>query len=266
MEQHDSASVQNWNAFWDFHLGSWNGRWTRYQPNGSLSESFQSSRTFQSDSQKKTIRQLNQYFYTDGQRAKKEWSYSFAEHCKEDGFIHPASDYMRGLAFMNGAAAWLVPKVIPNQYFPIELFLTKKNVRHSVGMLYGLDGTLERTACIREHRNSLEQSPWSEEIELIPAWDIGHQWTGTTEIIDAALKRSTIKDIFNSTLKPNQNEYHFPDNIILRCPKKLVLNNPTTICSIWMESDDRLRTITASYGTNMKLIDVRLQQLSRQTQ
>ncbi len=265
MKQRDCASVQNWNAFWDFHLGSWDGRWIRYQPDGNLLESFHSRRSFYSDPEKKDIRQLNQYLYADGQRAEKEWNYNNDQHCKDDGFMHPASDYMRGLAFMNGAAAWLVPKVIPNQYFPMELFLANKNVRNSVGMLYGLNGMLERTACIREHRNSFGQSPWSDDIELIPAWNMGQQWSGTTQIIDASLNRSTIKDTFNLKLKPNENEYFFPDSIVLRCPDRLTFNQPLTISSIWLDSKNQLRTITVSYGADSKLIDVRLQVLSRQS-
>ena len=158
MKEHGSASVENWNAFWNFHLGSWEGRWARYQPSGELSETFLSSRSFQADPDKKVVKQLNEYLYADGQHAEKAWKYNFLDHCKEDGFMHPASDYMRGLAFDNGSAAWLVPQVILNQYFPMELFLANKNVRFSVGMLYGLNGDLQRTACIREQRHDFDNS------------------------------------------------------------------------------------------------------------
>ena len=61
MKDVDSASVDNWNAFWNFHLGSWAGRWTRYHPTGELLETFLSSRSFQADPDKKVIKQLNQY-------------------------------------------------------------------------------------------------------------------------------------------------------------------------------------------------------------
>ena len=263
MKDPKSASLVNWKAFWNFHLGSWEGRWARYQPTGELSETFLSSRSFQADPDKKVIKQLNQYLYTDGQYAEKDWNYSFLDHCKEDGFMHPASDYMRGLAFNNGSAAWLVPHGILNQYFPMELFLANKNVRHSVGMLYGINGTLERTACIREQRAGLGQSPWSDDVNVIPAWNVGNNWRGVTEIIDAALNRSRSEDSIKTTLQPNENEYFFPDNIILRCPKQLSLNKPFVISSLWLESTNQLRVIMASYGSDFKLIDVRLQHLSR---
>ena len=263
MKDVDSASVDNWNAFWNFHLGSWAGRWTRYHPTGELLETFLSSRSFQADPDKKVIKQLNQYIYDNGEHAEKKWSYSFLDHCKKDGFMHPASEYMRGLAFKNGAAAWLVPQVILNQYFPMELFLANKNVRQSVGMLYGLNGTLERTACIREQRQSLDQSTWSDDVHMIPAWDIGNNWRGITQIVDSELDRSTTEDNFEMTLQPGENEYFFPNNIILRCPKQLPHNKPFAISSLWLESTNQLRVVMASYGSDSKLIDVRLQHLSR---
>ena len=259
----ESAAVQNWKAFWNFHLGDWDGRWTRYQPNGKLSETFLSRRSFQSDPEKTYIKQFNQYFYTDDQYGEKRWSYSLETHCKDNGFMHPASDYMRGLAFEDGSAAWLVPKATPEQYFPMELFLANNDIRFSVGMLYGLDGELQRIACIREIRNGLDHSSWSNAIQLVPAWYIGNQWQGITQIIDADLRRSMIQDTFNMRRQPDGKEYFFPDNIILRCPTKLTLNKQFTIDGIWLESKNQLKTIRASYGVDSELIDVRLQHLSR---
>ena len=263
MKTQEPASVENWNAFWNFHLGVWKGRWARYQPNGELLETFLSSRSFEADPNKKVINQLNQYSYDNGFHAEKNWNYSLLDHCKEDGFMHPASDYMRGLAFKNGAAAWLVPQVISNQYFPMELFLANENIRHSVGMLYGPDGTLERTACIREQRQGLDQSTWTDDVHVIPAWNEGSNWHGVTDIIDSALNRSTTEETFEKKSQADQSEYFFPDNIILRCPKQLPINKPFTVSSLWLESATQLQTIRTSYGADSKLIDVRFEKLSR---
>ena len=177
--------------------------------------------------------------------------------------MHPASDYMRGLAFQDGSAAWLVPEAIPEQYFPMELFLANKDIRFSVGMLYGLNGELQRTACIREMRLGLNHSIWSDAVELIPAWNVGNQWRGITQIIAADLARSRIQDALYMETQFDNKEYFFPDNIILRCPAKLTLNQQFTIDAIWLESRNQLKTIRASYGVDSKLIDVKLQNLSR---
>ena len=53
---------------------------------------------------------------------------------------------MCGLALNNGAAAWLIPSLEPNQFTPFELFLMDGDRRHSVGVLYGKDGAILRTA------------------------------------------------------------------------------------------------------------------------
>ena len=50
-------------------------------------------------------------------------------------------------------------------------------------MLYGLNGTPGRTACIREQRAGLSQSFWSEDVHVIPAWSVGNNWRGVTKII-----------------------------------------------------------------------------------
>ena len=91
MNDQNSSSLQNWNAFWDYHLGAWDGQWTRYKPSGELSESFLSNRSFESDPEKKIINQFNQYFYRHGEHEEKRWTYSFKDHCKNNGFMHPAS-------------------------------------------------------------------------------------------------------------------------------------------------------------------------------
>jgi hypothetical protein len=130
-------------------------------------------------------------------------------------------------------------------------------------MLYGINGTLERTACIREQRAALCQSPWSDDVQVIPAWNVGNNWRGVTEIIDAALNRSTAEDTLKLTLQSDENEYFFPNNIILRCPKQLPFNKSFVVSSLWLESETQLRTIRASYGADSKLIDVRHQYLSR---
>ena len=111
----------------------------------------------------------------------------------------------------------------------MELFLANKDIRFSVGMLYGLNGELQRTACIREMRHGLDHSIWSNAIELVPAWNIGNQWQGITQIIAADLVDRWIKMTFNMKHKPIIKNTSFPDNIILRCPAKLTLNQQFTI-------------------------------------
>ena len=48
---------------------------------------------------------------------------SASSRSKADGFHHPASLVMRGLASRDGAPAWLVPTLIPDIVVPMKLFL-----------------------------------------------------------------------------------------------------------------------------------------------
>ena len=262
IDQVRTAAHQNWDAFWDFHLGSWDGRWVRYNPLGEVSENFLSTRKFVSNTERSIIHQHNQYFYHDEQIIEKKWNYNIQDHCRDDGFMHPASDYMRGLAFANGSAAWLVPRCEAEQYFPIELFLASKNLRLSVGMLYDTSGELQRVACIREHRSDFGASPWCDSIQLVPKWNVEANWQGISQVVDLDLSRSFFHDSFYLNHSAEDNEYFFPDNIVLRCPGKVPAHQAFTISALWLESDFQIKTISASYGSNSQLIDVRHQQFT----
>ncbi len=82
-------------------------------------------------------------------------------------------------------------------------------------------------------------------------------------MIDVSLNRSTDEDTFKITLQPDENVCFFPNNIILRCPKQLPFHKSFVVSSLWLESENQLRTISASYGADSKLIDVHHQYLSR---
>lgn len=139
---------RNWRAFWKHHLGDWRGSWTRYASSGKVKETFASSRLFRADPAKSEIVQVNRYRYADGRLIEKTWAFNIKDHSHADGFAHPASDAMRGLALDNGSAAWLIPTLKPNQFAPFELFLKLGDIRHSVGVLYGKSGELLRTATL----------------------------------------------------------------------------------------------------------------------
>ena len=60
------AAERNWHAFWNNHLGTWKGSWTRYTPEGDIKESFASTRVFTANSATTEIVQNNRYRYADG--------------------------------------------------------------------------------------------------------------------------------------------------------------------------------------------------------
>ena len=88
---------------------------------------------------------------------------------------------MRWLALNNGAAAWLVPSLQPNQFTPFELFLMDGDRRDSVGVLYGKDGVLLRTASIREQRGQNSSSGCTDAVIQMQPWHPDGPWRSCQE-------------------------------------------------------------------------------------
>ena len=251
------SSDRNWHAFWRHHLGEWTGRWTRYTPSGEIKETFASSRLFDADPSGTEIVQVNAYRYADGRTIQKQWSYNISDHSLKNGFAHPASATMRGLALDNGAAAWLIPNLKTDQFTPFELFLKQGNIRHSVGILYNKSGQLLRTASIREQRGPQSNSPWTNTLAQMKPWNPNGNWTGTEQQIRADLSVLPLQQTDWQWTTTSQSVHFFPDRIILRCPEQLVTGQPFSIAVVWQISDDALQTITADYDSAARLIAVK---------
>ena len=266
-QEHAARSSQptdrNWHAFWRHHLGEWTGRWTRYTPSGEIKETFASSRQFTADSSGTEIVQVNAYRYADGRTIQKQWSYNISDHSLKNGFAHPASTTMRGLALDNGAAALLVPHLQSDQFAPFELFLKQGDVRHSVGIVYNKSGQLLRTASIREQRGPQSNSPWTDRLAQMKPWHPKGRWTGTEQRIRADLSLVPQQQTEWQWTTTNQSMHFYPDRIILRCPEQLVAGQPFSIAVVWQVSDDALQTITADYDSAARLVAVTHQSLGQ---
>lgn len=188
------------------------------------------------------------------------WSYSIDDHSLHDGFAHPASTTMRGFAFENGAAAWLIPQLKDHQYRPFELFLVQKDIRHSVGVLYDENGQLLHTASIREYRGDSANNNWSIDLNQLNPWTIDGEWQGEKLQINPNLVREPIQAIQwtwdEDELKDNQTNHFFPDNIILRCPEEVLQGKPLSITIYWQTKNDQLQIIRTDYNQIHQLIAI----------
>ena len=264
-----NRATTNWNLFWKYHLGTWTGQWTRYSQSGKIQETFKSTRSFSANSDRSEITQINQQTYTNGNTNTMRWNYSIAEHSHNDGFAHPASTLMRGFAFENGAAAWLIPVLKDSEYQPFELFLMQKDSRHSVGVLYGDSGQLLHTASIREYRGDLLNNNWSAKVDQVNPWSIEGSWTGEQLRIHSDLTRDPIQSIQwqwnEDKLQDNQANHFFPDHIILRCPKKLLQSKPFSISIYWQTKNNQLQIIRSDYNQSHHLVEMSQQTMDRTT-
>ena len=260
-----SRTDQNWHAFWDQHLGAWQGRWTRYSPSGDVIETFQSTRAFTADLPRTAIEQVNSYVFPDGRRVQKQWTYNRDDQSLATGFAHPASATMRGLAFSNGAAAWLVPTPQPQSWMPFELFLKQGDLRQSVGVVYGKDGRLVRTASIREGLAGFPGQFWSDRIGQEAAWSLEGDWVGKGELMRADLSRSPLPSTTWKPWEESQALHYLPDKTILSCPDKIQAGQPFSLTVIWMIEDDLMQSIAAEYDQDLELIGVTHRTWKRQS-
>ena len=259
------TTQRNWHAFWRHHLGTWQGSWTRYTPGGDIKETFASTREFTANLAKTAILQTNRYRYADGRSIEKEWSYNIKDHNQRNGFAHPASVSMRGLALDNGSAAWLIPSLGAHQFTPFELFLVDGDRRHSVGVLYGKGGELVRTASIRELRSGGSSLGWTDAIQQVKPWYPNGKWKGQKTQILQDLSRIPAQNsswLWKDAEQSDQSNHFLPDRIILRCPERLTAGRAFSIEVLWMLNDDGMQTITATYDKTARLIGVTHQSLS----
>ena len=222
-DQLATPADRNWHAFWDKHIGQWHGRWTRYTPAGSVMESFRSTRDFQADPSLTYIQQVNRYRYDDGRAVDERWSYNRADHSKADGFLHPASLVMRGLAFR--------------------------------------DRQLIRTASIREDQRGYPGDHWSEQTAQVTPWHLTGPWVGVTETMGPDLSSSTQRTSQITWPSPPNREVYFPDQIVLSCPERLPLHQPFSVAVRWLSADGRLQIIRADYDSGASLIQLQHQVL-----
>ena len=128
---------------------------------------------------------------------------------------------MRGFAFNNVAAAWLIPKLEKDEFAYFELFLKQGDVRHSAGIVYDLNGQLIRTASIREFRGASIASPWSLKIQQINKWSPNGDWVGAHRKVNGNLKYSLIPAVQWSWGALGESLHYLPDNIILKYPDNI---------------------------------------------
>ena len=226
-------------------------------------ESFESSRHFTADAARNEVHQCNRYCDADGKNIFEEWDYNVVDHSRSDGFAHPAHYAMRGFAFDDGAATWLIPSLDVEQFAAFELFLAKGDTRHSVGLVYGQRGTLVRTASIREHRESASESPWTKAIAQMAPWQPDGEWQGEELLLRPDLSLVTTGTMTWTWAECKPLTVFFPDNIILRCPARLVLGQAFSVQVIWMLNQVELQLISADYDSAADLVALRHQRLSR---
>ncbi|WP_013322736.1 DUF3598 family protein [Gloeothece verrucosa] len=246
---------QNWNNFIANHLSNWHGIWTRYSPQGEITESFQSLRGFCANPEQNEITQTNRYQYADGKILEKTWKFDQQSNNLSDGLFHPDNELMRGIFFSSGPAAWITTQLALDSYLAVELFFKQEKLRHSVGIIYDKQGNLFRTANIREDATGFPSQYWSTQLEQLPQRSDSGNWQGTSVTMTRDLN---ISDPI-PTGGPNEfrTELHWgwkdhqvfflPDGVSISCPDKISLGKSFVIAASWLVTSSQKQQLIVEY-------------------
>lgn len=225
--------AQNWNHFTQ-HWHDWHGIWTRYNPEGSVKESFQSLRSFKGNQEKTAIAQTNTYIYASGEKKVEAWKFDCLSSSLADGLFHPSRDTMRGYFLPSGHATWATTQLNPSLYFGIELFFLYEDLRHSVGIVYDDAGNLFHVANIREDANGFPSKYWSTKLNQSPKHDFVGNYQGISLNITPDLNISEpISTQFNWH-REGHRYYYLPDGVSVNCPSSITIGNSFSLIANWL--------------------------------
>ncbi len=238
---------QNWQNFTLHHLRDWRGIWTRYSPQGEITESFQSLRSFQSNPQQTEIAQTNRYLYADGRIVEQSWEFNQISNSLSDGLFHPQNQSMRGVFFESGHAAWVTTKLKTDSYFAVELFFNYKELRHSVGIVYDEHGNLFRTANIREDAAGFPSQYWSTELNQLPERNLSGNWQGTAVTITPDLKISAPVPTQLHYPESGHKTFFLPDGVSVSCPGKVIVGTAFNMAANWLLVSSEMQQLLVKY-------------------
>ncbi len=238
---------QNWKNLCNHHVRDWHGIWTRYSPQGEITESFQSLRHFQTNPEQTEVEQTNRYMYADGKTVEQSWQFNKQSNNLLDGLFHPQRESMRGFFFERGAATWAEKKIETGAAFGVELFFRHEELRHSVGIVYDGPGSLRRTASIREDARGLPSKYWSAELNLLPERKLTGNWQGTSVTMTPDLQVSPPVPAQLHWPVSGNATFFFPDGISLSCPNQVNFGTNFTIAANWLVTPSYLQKLTIKY-------------------
>ncbi|NJM72508.1 MAG: DUF3598 family protein [Scytonema sp. RU_4_4] len=241
---------QNWKNFTTNHLRDWHGIWTRYSPEGEVTESFQSLRSFRSHPEETEITHTNYSVYADGRRLEQSWEYNQLSNSLSDGVFHPQTESMRGIFFESGHAAWVSTKLKTGSYFGVELFFKYEELRHSVGIVYDESGSLFRIANIREDATGFPSQYWSNELNQLSLRDLSGHWQGTAVTMTPDLKISAPVATHLHWGWKEHKTFFLPDGVSISCPKKVSIGTSFTMAVNWLVKTSEMQQLLVKYDNS----------------
>ncbi|MDX1986478.1 MAG: DUF3598 family protein [Candidatus Obscuribacter sp.] len=254
------GSNANWIHFASQHVSTWQGRWTRYSPEGEVIEDFKSKRDFRFGMSDRIYTAVSTYpiyfppqvykaidtdlvlqentYYQEVER-RQSWTLDRLTNSLPDGIYHPQAESQRGL-FLPEIATWSckeLPCAANGVPYGMEIFFRHKALRFSVGIVFSDAGLLQRLAVVREFSLEEDKTFWSEDIEQqLPVLPEG-SYSGWESTVTADLRYSRRKSSF-TPIEAWQTEGDFkitalPDGILVRLPSTMKRSEDRVIEVLW---------------------------------
>ncbi len=241
---------QNWHNFCGKHLHDWHGLWTRYTPDGKVTESFQSLRSFQGNAEQTEVTHTNRYLYADGRSEEKVW--------------HLQKPALSSIFFKQGSGAFASKQYEPGKFFAAELFLLHENLRCSaiVGYADGADLTL--IANIREDSQGFPSKYWTTMLDFLTEANHSGKWSGTSITMRSDLQILLPVPCHFEWSTEGRKVIYLPDGVTLLCPENLKRGESFTITANWLVMPTEMQQVSVNYDESGAFSNMNLELFSRE--
>lgn len=227
--------LQNWDSFCKYHVNhDWYGVWTKYLPDGKVTDSFQCVRSFHLNQQGDEINHQNHYIYADGKKETK----TFGPYKKPDG---------RAL-FLDNSFSWGSIIFVEESRFGFETGFRYEDKRLSTVVVYNENCDLQEITVISE---VLEGS--SEESNTISPQQFSSIWEGTAKTINPNWIVSSAVETSYKQLEDDNQDYlklYFPEGVCLRCPIFVEAEKEFSAAIDWLINPNLLQSGIRNYDAS----------------
>ncbi len=257
-----SMAEQNWKRMLSYHCKDWHGLWTKYSPQGEVTESYRSHRNFKTNPEQTEMLQTNRYFYSSDNIVEKTWPSRYDANAPDgiQGNFHDGSVFW---VFETGHAVSVFQsvKVSPDlEVTCAEILFVNERLRLSAIVVYN-NGDLVRTATIREDLTGFPSQQWSTETKQVPERDFRGNWKETYTTTEPESSPQKVSDPEQSQFKwgwEGNTSFHYPDGISISCPKALGTNSPMKWVANWLVNDTKIQQIMIEFDEDGHFFSQRL--------
>ncbi|MEM1393426.1 MAG: DUF3598 family protein [Cyanobacteria bacterium P01_D01_bin.116] len=227
--------LQNWDNFCKYHVNhDWYGVWTKYLPDGEVTDSFQCIRSFHLNQEGNEINHQNHYIYADGKKETK----TFGPYKKPD---------TRAL-FLDNSFSWGSILVLAESRFGFETGFRYEDKRLSTVVIYNESGNLQEITVISE---VLQGS--SQENNLISQDNFSGLWEGTAKTINPNYVVSSPVHTTYKQLKKSHDNYlnlFFPEGVSINCPMLVEAETNVVAGVDWLINPNLLQSGIRNYDAS----------------